>query len=114
GRRIAILGDMLELGADAAQIHRSLAPDAAALTDAQIHLHGEHTARLAADPTGPVRHWEDRDAVVTEICATVRAGDVVLVKASNGTGLGVVVEALRSLAVPSPDSDVRLGTDQTS
>lgn len=100
GRRIVVLGDMLELGSDPAAIHRRLAPDLAELGDVQLHLYGEHMAALAEDLAGKARHWDDRDALTAEICATVRPGDMVLVKASNGTGLGAVVDALKALAVP--------------
>ncbi len=100
GRRIVVLGDMLELGSDPAAIHRRLAPDLAGLGDIEFHLYGEHMAALATDLIGQVRHWDDVDALTTQICAAVRPGDTVLVKASNGTGLGVVVDALKALAVP--------------
>lgn len=94
GRRIAVLGDMLELGDHALAAHREILEGVAGID--VLHLVGE-TMRLAAEvvsPTIAVTHHADRDALITALAGDVRAGDVVLVKASRGLGLEAVVRAL--------------------
>ena len=86
GRRIAVLGDMLELGADAVRHHRELAAHCE-------NLHGVFCvgARMRAlhDALAPrlrLGHAEEADAAFVERCAkALEVGDRVLVKGSNGT-----------------------------
>lgn len=84
-RRIAVLGDMLELGADSARYHGALAPDCKGL--AGVFCVGEGMAALYAALPAEQRlgHVETADAAFGERCAAVlRPGDAVLVKGSNG------------------------------
>ncbi len=96
GRRIAVLGDMLELGAQADEFHARLAEP---LIDAGIELAflcGPHMAALAsalpAERLGALR--ADADELAALVAEQVRDGDVVLVKGSAGSRMGVVVQAL--------------------
>ena len=99
GRRIAILGDMLELGPTETQLHLAIAhhPGLAALTI--IHCVGPRMAALwQALPRAQRGRWT---ATAPELAAQVRslvdAGDVVLVKGSKGSKVSLVVDALRKL-----------------
>ncbi len=94
-RRLAALGDMRELGADAPAIHASLAPDAAASCDLVFtcgemmgHLH----RALPEDRRGA--HLPDSAALAPVLKAALRPGDAVLVKGSLGSRMAVVVDAL--------------------
>ena len=100
GRRIAVLGDMLELGADAAERHAGLAP---ALTRAGVDLVftvGPNMACLRAALPAGMRacHAERATNIVAPVVAAVAAGDVVMVKGSLGTAMAPVVAALRERA----------------
>lgn len=99
GRRIAVLGDMLELGLEAAELHAAIAADVSLGRIDQVHTAGSlmqtlHDA-LAPDQRG---HHTDTAADLAERARSlVDAGDVVLVKGSKGSKISLVVDALRSL-----------------
>jgi UDP-N-acetylmuramoyl-tripeptide--D-alanyl-D-alanine ligase len=98
GRRIAVLGDMLEMGADEAAHHAALAgPIAEAKTD-RVFLCGTRMRalwdKLPAARRGAIAATSD--ALVAPLMKELRAGDVVLVKGSNGTKLSVVIAGLRA------------------
>jgi len=99
GRRIAVLGDMLELGQDEAAIHAALADLASMKAIALIHCVGPrmknlHVA-LAPDKRG---QWtETASEMAGKMRGLVDAGDVVLVKGSLGSRVGLVVDAVRKL-----------------
>ena len=103
GRRIAILGDMFELGAMAADLHIQLAEK---IEEAGIDL------LFAVGPMmrhlfGAVRdglrgEWhETADQLAAAIAAVPQDGDVVLVKGSAGMQMSQVVEALQALDQPT-------------
>lgn len=83
-RRFALLGEMLELGEQGPDFHRSLADHAAGLDG--VFCVGEGMRPLfEALPPGVGRRWapEADDALAGEIAATLQNGDVLLVKGSN-------------------------------
>jgi UDP-N-acetylmuramoyl-tripeptide--D-alanyl-D-alanine ligase len=96
GRRIAILGDMLELGAEGERLHRALAD---ALETAKVDL---------VFCSGPLMHslWqalpsgrrggyaETAAALEPVVLDAIRAGDAVMVKGSRGSKMGPLVKAL--------------------
>lgn len=100
GRRIAVLGDMLELGPTAGELHAGLAKPLA-----------EHGIDLVF-ASGPLMNqlWQviaERQRggyastsfeIAPAVAGAVRAGDIVMIKGSNGSKMRVVVEALRALA----------------
>jgi len=111
GRRIAILGDMLELGADEIAIHRAIAHHPALETVALVHCVGPRMAALWQDLPEHrrgkcVARAEDLGARAHHL---VHGGDVVLVKGSKGSLVSRVVDALRNLGHPAPD-DTPKGT----
>ena len=96
-RRIVVLGDMLELGADSAKLHKDLHD---ALTEAgtdKVFACGPHMKGLYdALPIAIKGHYAETAAgLQSEFLTAIRAGDVVMLKASNGTKLGILVEALK-------------------
>jgi UDP-N-acetylmuramoyl-tripeptide--D-alanyl-D-alanine ligase len=91
-RRIAVLGAMRELGAAGAALHAGLAAPIADAGVSELALVGPEMAALAVD--GAV-HLPDAAAATDWARATLRDGDVLLVKGSNGIQLGRLVAMLR-------------------
>ena len=99
GRRIIAVTDMLELGPDSAERHAALVQ---AVTDAEVDLvfaAGPLMKSLYdALPAALRGAWRQTAAELGPlVCAAVRAGDVVLVKGSNGSRASTIAEALRHL-----------------
>jgi len=99
GRRIAVLGDMLELGAASPGLHAALAE---VLTDEGVDLvftAGAGMAYLfeALDPTMRGGHAQDTDSLLAMVMEAVEPGDVVAVKGSAGSRTGIIVDALAGL-----------------
>jgi len=97
GRRIAILGDMLELGADAETLHADLANLPQMRDIDEVHCVGPLMAALwqalpRAQRGGRVARAEDLAGRAHRL---IDAGDVVLVKGSKGSRVSLVVDALR-------------------
>lgn len=99
GRRIAVLGDMRELGDNAARLHAELAPDLMAAKVDLVFTAGPLSAELAAALPAERRadHAADTAALAPIVAAAVKPGDVVLVKGSLGSRMSVIVEALTAL-----------------
>jgi UDP-N-acetylmuramyl pentapeptide synthase len=123
-RRVAVLGDMLELGPDSAAHHRAIGRLAADLGVDALYLYGDHaaeTARGATDapraaaegaaggaptlraagvapaeclPEAAVHVATTHDAIAAALVAELRAGDWVLVKGSRGQRMEEVVRLL--------------------
>jgi UDP-N-acetylmuramoyl-tripeptide--D-alanyl-D-alanine ligase len=93
GRRIAVLGEMLELGDDSEAEHRAVGEYAASCADVVVAV-GE-AARPIADGAGQrAVALAANDAAVDWLHGHLAAGDVVLVKASRAAGLDEVAAAL--------------------
>jgi UDP-N-acetylmuramoyl-tripeptide--D-alanyl-D-alanine ligase len=95
-RRIAVLGDMLELGAASAELHRRLA---AALTGAGVDvvLACGEMMRLPYDelPAALCGGWASSSGeLASTLLELVRPGDVVMIKGSLGMRMAAVVEAM--------------------
>jgi UDP-N-acetylmuramoyl-tripeptide--D-alanyl-D-alanine ligase len=94
-RRIAVLGDMLELGEWAEPEHRALAEPAAASADLVFCCGPWSRALFDALPARRRGIWApDAASLAGEVAAVVQPGDAVLVKGSNGSRMRVVVDAL--------------------
>lgn len=96
GRRIAVLGDMREMGADSPRLHGALAEPLLAAGIDLVYCCGPHMHhlfdRLPAEQRGGYAATSaDLAPLVT---AAVRAGDVVMIKGSLGSRMAVVVAAL--------------------
>lgn len=102
GRRIAILGDMLELGAGEIAAHEALARYPAMAAVQLVHCVGPRMRALwQALPKEQRGEWhETAQALVARIHHLADAGDVVLIKGSKGSKVSLVVDALRKLGQP--------------
>lgn len=103
GRRIAVLGDMLELGSDAPRLHAALAHDLIHAGVDLVFAAGPHMRHLYdALPADMRGGYAPTAAELTLlVTAQVRPGDVVTVKGSYGSKMNVVIDALLALnAVP--------------
>ncbi|EME69202.1 UDP-N-acetylmuramyl pentapeptide synthase [Paramagnetospirillum caucaseum] len=96
GRRIAVLGDMLELGPQGPALHASIAAAAESWNIDLVFTAGPLTAHLHEALAEQRRggHAADADAVARLVKAALRPGDVVMVKGSAGSRMGRVVNAL--------------------
>lgn len=96
GRKIAVLTDMLELGADAAAQHAGLAGALAAAGVARVFLAGPLMKSLwDVLPEAARGAWRETAAeLAPEVLNAVRAGDVVMIKGSNGSKAGLIAKAL--------------------
>lgn len=104
-RRIAVLGDMLELGPESLALHASLAEPLAASGVDRVFLAGPQMAALwEALPPGLKGHYAEKASDLPPILESeLAAGDVVMVKGSNGSRMAGVVDALKSrFAPPEP------------
>lgn len=99
GRRIAVLGDMLELGKKGPQMHKDLALPLQAADVQLVYTCGTLMKNLydALPPEQQGAHKKDSADLAKIVPDVLTPGDVVMVKGSNGSKMGVVVEALRAL-----------------
>ncbi|MCL4066979.1 UDP-N-acetylmuramoyl-tripeptide--D-alanyl-D-alanine ligase [Pseudomonas sp. GX19020] len=99
GRRIAVLGDMLELGPQELQLHAAVADHPGLKAVTLIHCVGPRMRELhRALPLAQRGEWVETAA---ELAGRARAlmdpGDILLVKGSKGSKVSLVAEALRRL-----------------
>jgi UDP-N-acetylmuramoyl-tripeptide--D-alanyl-D-alanine ligase len=95
GRRIAVLGEMRELGEHAAAAHRAVGARAEQLGIDALVVVGDAGALIAdAAPSIPARRVVDADAALAALAPDVRPGDAVLCKASRAVGLEAVADGL--------------------
>ncbi|MGA8448134.1 MAG: Mur ligase family protein, partial [Roseiarcus sp.] len=97
GRRIAVIGDMLELGPKAKAMHAELAADLSANRVDLLFGAGPLTRALYdAAPASMRAAWAERSNELTdEVARALRGGDIAMVKGSNGSRMGPLVAALR-------------------
>ena len=100
GRRVAVLGDMLELGGHAARLHRALAESLESARVDRAFLVGTEMASLHKALPASMRGglWPSADAAMPFIIDFLRPGDVVTVKGSHAGRIDRVVERLRAQA----------------
>lgn len=96
GRRIAVLGDMLELGADAAARHAELVQSLNACRIDLVLCSGPLMHSLwEALPSGMRGGYaENAEALESKVLAALQGGDAVMVKGSNASGMGKIVKSL--------------------
>ena len=99
GRRIVILGDMLELGKTEAQLHAGLADHPAMDQMDRVDCVGTRMRALYdALPEARRGVWvETAEELAAKAHTLVDAGDVVLIKGSKGSRVSIIVDALRKL-----------------
>jgi len=105
GRKIAVLGDMFELGPETVAAHRRLGRHAAKIGLNRLILLGENAPHVAAGALeermsqGAIRVAEDHAEVVQDLRDTSQRGDVILVKGSRGMRMERVVRGLKGETV---------------
>jgi UDP-N-acetylmuramoyl-tripeptide--D-alanyl-D-alanine ligase len=104
GRRIAVLGDMLELGPDAPKLHAGLASALESNGIDVVFAAGPLMKSLWQSIPLSIRGAYAATAAELEpaVIAALRAGDVVTVKGSNGSRTGRIVAALKARYAPPP------------
>ena len=96
GRRIAILGDMRELGKDSARYHADLAPIIVENGIEVVYTAGPDMAALhqALPEARRGEHGETSSEIAPLITRALKSGDVVMVKGSHGSRMDIVVDAI--------------------
>ena len=101
--RVAVLGDMLELGRETHQLHRDVGRFAAGLPLSRLIVCGDLGREIAtgAREAGMSEHaiveLSDASAAADLLKKTVRRGDVILVKASRGMRMEQIVQGLTGM-----------------
>ena len=110
GRRIAIVGDMLELGPTGEKLHEEVGEFAATCSLHLLVCIGELSKGIAASAIRAgmtedrVKMFPNSESAAREMPAQIRPGDVVLLKASRGIHLEVVARAIeQNLDAPAPN-----------
>jgi UDP-N-acetylmuramoyl-tripeptide--D-alanyl-D-alanine ligase len=100
GRRVAVLGDMAELGAHSEAAHEEIGRRAAELGVGQLFTVGKMSPVVARAARGAglnrVFEFVDVDTAAAAVKSFVKSGDVVLLKASRATRLERIGEVLRA------------------
>ncbi|KAF2989478.1 UDP-N-acetylmuramoylalanyl-D-glutamyl-2,6-diaminopimelate--D-alanyl-D-alanine ligase [Methylocystis sp. MJC1] len=102
GRRIAVLGDMLELGPEGGNLHAALAEDVARAKVDLLFTAGPLMQQLFYAAPEPMRAAHRATALELEepILAAIRSGDVVMIKGSNGSRMSRIVAAAKAKFAP--------------
>jgi UDP-N-acetylmuramoyl-tripeptide--D-alanyl-D-alanine ligase len=110
GRRIAVLGDMLEMGDYAQKVHADLVGPLLAAGIEYVWLAGPEIATLkeSLPESVHVEHREKTDELVEYVLNSIIAGDVLMVKSSLGIGFGKIVTALLDKFPPFSDTQREL------
>jgi UDP-N-acetylmuramoyl-tripeptide--D-alanyl-D-alanine ligase len=105
GRRIAVLGDMLELGPKGRALHRGLVEPVLANAVDLVFCCGPlmHVLWQALPASRRGGYAEDSAALEAQLLPAIRAGDVVMVKGSLGSRMASIVKALQR-AYPPQDA----------
>ena len=105
-RKIAVLGDMLELGEQAAAYHRQAGYCAAQLGIDYLFLYGSFAesvaegARSGALDERHIRVFATKEALAEHLEQTMKHGDWILVKGSRAMGMEQIITLLRRSAAP--------------
>lgn len=97
GRHVCLLGDMLEMGPDSPALHREVGLYAQQQGMDAVYTCGPASACTVEGAGAIGRHFDSKEALIEALPELLRQGDAVLVKASLGSGFGVVAEAVRNL-----------------
>ena len=97
GRKLALLGDMYELGANELELHRGLAEPLITAGFERIFMAGECMRLLMGALPQPMRAgWSSKPQnLLTKLKGELLDGDIVLIKGSNASGVGKVAAQLK-------------------
>jgi UDP-N-acetylmuramyl pentapeptide synthase len=103
GRRVAVLGDMMELGPHSEQLHRAIGAEVARSGVSELWAVGKFAPLVARSAEengleGHVSQADDVAPVARHVCEYLQPGDAVLVKGSRGMKMERLVEELRAVA----------------
>lgn len=110
GRRIAVLGDMKELGSDEAALHRAVADLPAMTSIDTVHCIGplmHHLYEALPDHKRGVWMKTSDGFVAAGVRRHLDSGDVVLAKGSLSMKLGLIVDAIRKMGHASAQDDTQ-------
>ena len=99
GRRIAVLGDMLELGEEAPDLHAALADSLVRAEVDQVFTIGAQMEHLrdALPKAMRASHGALSEDLAIPVAAAIRDGDVVMVKGSLGSNMATIISALHHI-----------------
>lgn len=102
GRKIAVLGDMGELGDQSNELHAGLAPTLSDHEVDRLFVVGEHMKYLADQinheyPEIHASFFNDKDALERALLSSLGDGDIIMVKGSNASGMSGIVKKLKTL-----------------
>lgn len=102
GRKVAILGDMFELGPDSDNMHAAVGRYAVSIGIDKLVCVGEncrhmYSAALKEKGTTGIGYYTDLESLIKNLRIEIKEGDNVLVKSSHGMGFAKLVEALKEL-----------------
>ncbi len=107
GKKIAVLGDMLELGDTAADLHRSVGEEAARLALDYLFCFGplsQHIAEgavAAGMNAAAVLHFDDHQNLLNKLLDVISSGDLILCKGSRGMQMEKIMIGLKGAAFTS-------------
>ncbi|MBR0375147.1 MAG: UDP-N-acetylmuramoyl-tripeptide--D-alanyl-D-alanine ligase, partial [Firmicutes bacterium] len=96
GRKVAVLGDMYELGEDSRELHRDVGRNGKDAAELVIAV-GELAQDIRIGAGDDCLWFPTVDEAITALDSLIRPGDTVLVKASNAMKLGRIVRSLQEL-----------------
>jgi UDP-N-acetylmuramoyl-tripeptide--D-alanyl-D-alanine ligase len=101
GRRLAVVGDMLELGPQEGEFHRQVGRERPRDVEVIVAVGPRSMAildgaREAGFSENALHHFPDAEAAAEFLSGYIREGDLVLLKASRGIGLDRIVTQLES------------------
>ena len=98
GRKVAILGDMFELGKNEISLHEQIGKVAATLNIDLVICIGElakNIYNVASKGKGSVLYFKTKEELLIEIDSLLEKGDTILIKASNGMKFKEIVERFK-------------------
>ncbi len=97
-RKIAVLGDMLELGDFSAKLHSEIGKVINTLNYDIIYLFGKEAKNIATtiDKNIKINIYDDMDKLINDLNLEIKEGDIVYLKASNGMKFNRIIEFLKS------------------
>lgn len=94
GRKVCILGDMLELGGDAAELHRGIGELCGELGIGLVLTNGSLAREISRGAAENGKHFEEKSELMDALPGLIRRGDCVLVKASRSMRFEEIAELL--------------------